>query len=440
MTTLEALERERQATLKAIVSSDNGKGKDSQERRQQLAKDLTSFGALVLDEKTQVCKSVQEACAAPSSAAVRLELSYRTLSTLPAEACLSNLAELSLVGNDLEALPDALSHCRKLRSLALGANRLKVLPDLAQVPLLHLGMGCNDVDDSSLPVLLSGLPSKLASFDLSTNGLCHLDATLHQLQALRALRHLTLAGNPLCVRRGYRKAVLATASGGRLALLDGTPVADTSADDAPEPDTPAGGDEAAAAEGEEGAPAAAEPAEAAGAEEKVALRFALTSLEGLKVKKRPEGEAEGEAPPPEMITVEFELLGETRATEPAAWGEKVELNATFDVTPPRGVELRTALLVRGLAFRVMLQPHPKEPAEGEAAAEGEPTAEEPAEPTLVGAITSKWGPILDGVATCTQTCSATIAPPAPPRKPGRKAKKPPSPFTLTLGVSCTMLP
>ena len=37
--------------------------------------------------------------------------------------------------------------------------------------------------------LLSGLPSKLASFDLSTNGLCHLDATLHQLQALRALRH-----------------------------------------------------------------------------------------------------------------------------------------------------------------------------------------------------------------------------------------------------------
>ena len=109
------------------------------------------------------------------------------------------------------------------RSLALGANRLKALPDLAQVPLLHLGLGCNQVDDHSLPVLLSGLPSKLASFDLGTNGLVSLDPALHQLQVLRALRHLTLAGNPVARRADYRRVCAARIA--TLTLLDDSPVA-----------------------------------------------------------------------------------------------------------------------------------------------------------------------------------------------------------------------
>ena len=93
------------------------------------------------------------------------------------------------------------------------------------MPLLHLGLGCNQVDDHSLPVLLSGLPSKLASFDLGTNGLVSLDPALHQLQVLRALRHLTLAGNPGCARRGYRRAVLSTPVGARLLALALAPAA-----------------------------------------------------------------------------------------------------------------------------------------------------------------------------------------------------------------------
>ena len=213
MSTLEQLERERQQTLKTIVSSGENKAKQSEERRVALKKSLASLGALVLDDTTLVVTSLEEVHAAPAGTAVRLELAYRSLLSLPSEACASNLTELSLVGNDLESLPDALSRCCKLRSLALGANRLRTLPDLAQVPLLHLGFGCNLVDDRSLPVLLSGLPSKLASFDLGTNGLVSLDPALHQLQVLRALRHLTLAGNPGCARPGYRRAVLATTVG-----------------------------------------------------------------------------------------------------------------------------------------------------------------------------------------------------------------------------------
>ena len=225
MTTLEQLERERQQTLKTIVTSGADKAKQSEERRVALKKSLASLSALVLDDSTLVVTSVEEAHAAPAGTAVRLELAYRSLRTLPPEACASNLTELSLVGNDLESLPDALSRCCKLRSLALGANRLKALPDLAQVPLLHLGLGCNQVDDHSLPVLLSGLPSKLASFDLGTNGLVSLDPALHQLQVLRALRHLTLAGNPGCARRGYRRAVLSTPVGARLLALALAPAA-----------------------------------------------------------------------------------------------------------------------------------------------------------------------------------------------------------------------
>ena len=233
--------------------------------------------------------------------------------------------------------------------------------------------------------------------------------------------------------------------GERLALLDGVPSSDTSADEAPEPEAPTEGEAAAEApaaaaakpgKGKKGADAAAEEAAAAAAAAEAAaaeaaaakaalgpsvtLRFALTSLGGLPKRKQPSGDeaAEEAELPAEMVTVEFELLGQAFATAPAAWADPLELGASFDLTLPLCLELRTALMVHGVTFRVMLQPKPPADAgaEGgaEAAAEGGAVpaeAEPPAEAELVSAIGSKWGPILDGVATCTQQCTATVPPP-----------------------------
>ena len=124
-----------------------------------------------------------------------------------------------------------------------------------------------------------------------------------------------------------------------------------------------------------------------------------------------------------MVTVEFDLLGQRRATAPAAWAELVQLETRFEFALPLNLELRTALMVRGVTFRVMLQPTPPaEPGEGggegggggegeagaEAAAEAEPKEDEAPVASLVGEIGSKWGPIFDGVATCTQQCLATV--------------------------------
>jgi len=307
------------------------------------------------------------------------------------------------------------------------------------VSLLHLGLACNEVDDASLPTLLSCLPAGLVSLDLGTNGLCSLDDTLDRLQVLRSLKHLTLLGNPLCVRHGYRKAVLATTAGGRLVLLDNTPVADTSADDVavptPEADTPAGGE----AEGAEEAPAEEQPADAGG---KVTLRFELGTLEGLPPKKVPkdgaEAEAAAEAEPPKMVTVEFSVLGETFCTEPVAWADSAPVDANFTATLPRSTLLRSALVVRGVTFRVMLQPPPPPPPP-EGADEGGAVPEESPEPTVVGEIGSFWQPLLDGIAASSQKCVVTVTPEAKPRKSGRKAKKPPPPFTLSLGVSCSLV-
>ena len=74
-----------------------------------------------------------------------------------------------------------------------------------------------------------------------------------------------------------------------------------------------------------------------------------------------------------------------------------------------------------MTFRVMLQPQPPAEDGAEPPEPGEPSeAKTLTEAELVGAIGSKWGPILDGVATCTQQCIATVprAAPAPtPRRP-----------------------
>ena len=61
MTTLEQLERERQQTLKTIVTSGADKAKQSEERRVALKKSLASLSALVLDDSTLVVTSVEEA-------------------------------------------------------------------------------------------------------------------------------------------------------------------------------------------------------------------------------------------------------------------------------------------------------------------------------------------------------------------------------------------
>ena len=99
-TTLEQLERERQATLKAIVSVGEDK-KDSRERRQQLQKALSSFAECKMDDATQVCTSADQVSSSKEPA--RLVLSHKNLDHLPPEVCgLKNLVELSLVGNTIK--------------------------------------------------------------------------------------------------------------------------------------------------------------------------------------------------------------------------------------------------------------------------------------------------------------------------------------------------
>jgi len=105
-TTLEQLERERQATLKAIVSTGEDK-KDSRERRQQLQKVMASFAECKMDDATRVCTSVDQVSSAKMPA--RLVLSQKGLDHLPPEVCgLKNLVELSLVGNTIKVCPAAI--------------------------------------------------------------------------------------------------------------------------------------------------------------------------------------------------------------------------------------------------------------------------------------------------------------------------------------------
>ena len=73
----------------------------------------------------------------------------------------------------------------------------------------------------------------------------------------------------------------------------------------------------------------------------------------------------------------------------------------------------------------MLQPQPPAEDGAEPPEPGEPSeAKTLTEAELVGAIGSKWGPILDGVATCTQQCIATVPRAAPAPTPRRHRCRP----------------
>ena len=101
----------------------------------------------------------------------------------------------------------------------------------------------------------------LVSLELSHNKLCDLAALLPKLAALPKLKHLYLDGNPFCLRKQYRAAVIAALP--ELTMLDGVEVdvdqkelAEAYA--APEPDPPPA--PPAPEEGEEAAPAPEAPA------------------------------------------------------------------------------------------------------------------------------------------------------------------------------------
>ncbi len=81
---------------------------------------------------------------------------------VPAEALSPNLRWLILTGNRVDALPDSLGHCTKLRKLALAGNRLSALPrgvaNLESLELIRLSANRFDHIDDALPDGLLALP------------------------------------------------------------------------------------------------------------------------------------------------------------------------------------------------------------------------------------------------------------------------------------------
>ncbi|CAN0100679.1 unnamed protein product, partial [Phaeothamnion confervicola] len=123
--------------------------------------------------------------------------------------------EISRVEN-LEVLPS-------LTKLNLSCNRLTSHGDALAgvsrlVALTDLDLSGNAI--ASLCALAAAGPS-LARLNLADNDVADTAEARH-LAALPALRDLTLSGNPLCGRRGYRAAVLAALP--ELAVLDGVPI------------------------------------------------------------------------------------------------------------------------------------------------------------------------------------------------------------------------
>ena len=170
----------------------------------------------------------------------------------------SNVEELSLSGNAISTIENLPA---SLRQLNLSTNSLTGLPSLGPLAaqLHQISLSYNRLSDETTD-LTQGLTA-LVSLDLSHNKLCDLAALLPKLAALPKLKHLYLDGNPFCLRKQYRAAVIAALP--ELTMLDGVEVdvdqkelAEAYA--APEPDPPPA--PPAPEEGEEAAPAPEAPA------------------------------------------------------------------------------------------------------------------------------------------------------------------------------------
>ena len=296
------------------------------------------------------------------------------LESKPRQACNAVLA--SAPGLDL---------CTRLRVLNLAANELEGLPDMsAMAELLHVGVGYNRVDDHGLGALVRCLPrAKLQSLDLGSNELTDLEAALDALEPLTALRHLTLQGNPLCIRPDYRATCARHPLSARLAQLDGTELPSAS-------EGPAGGASPAKSPAPPDPPPAATGAEGEGDEaaavvpvppDHVKLVIGVSQLHGVPdpanaaeapaaapAPAPPAGKGAPEAAPEareEHVIVRFSVLGETRSTAPVPRSEAAAgapLDERFELVLPRSVRLRDQLSVHGIDFSVIVLPPPPEEA------------------------------------------------------------------------------
>jgi hypothetical protein len=309
---------------------------------------------------------------------------------------------------------------------------------------------------------------------------------------------LSFVGNPLALVSSYPEDVLVSPLGERLMLLD-----DVEAAPAREAAlTAAAKGEAAAAVAREAAAAVVtdvegiiEPVKADGAGagatagaplgpegelekepiELVTLRFSLSELTGL-----PESgsglqndahnssaaalAADGAAPSScsgERFQVRMDLLDQGRSSAPLPWSSTVAIGGTFDLTLPRTVALRDSLISRGVAFQWILLPIAQsdsgalEPdfassteSAGAAArsdfdgkgAEAPPPV--PPEGRALCTMLPTWRPLLYGKKIHSQRVSATVHLPVPPKGPGEKRLKKMKPveLTMTMAISCTILP
>ena len=153
--------------------------------------------------------------------AAELDVSERNLEEVPAGTLPHHLTALRLTGNRLAALPEDLASLDSLETLYAGANRLAdARLAFGRPELLHAGLSYNRIgllrpEDVNC--------RRLLSLDLAHNQLCSIGATLKFLAELPKLRSLTLAGNPLCLLKGYPRVLVEALP--HLAVLDQRPVA-----------------------------------------------------------------------------------------------------------------------------------------------------------------------------------------------------------------------
>mmetsp|Transcript_14765 Transcript_14765/g.28960 ORF Transcript_14765/g.28960 Transcript_14765/m.28960 type:complete len:572 (+) Transcript_14765:165-1880(+) len=129
----------------------------------------------------------------------------------------ANLEELCLTANKLEVLENLPSSITVLNAYA---NSIRTIaPPSPALKVLHLGLGFNNLDNCQQ---LLPFRHSLQSLDLSFNDLSDFKACMSALQQFSQLKYLWLQGNPLCLNKHYRSAVVVRMPS--LATLDGTPL------------------------------------------------------------------------------------------------------------------------------------------------------------------------------------------------------------------------
>ena len=153
---------------------------------------------------------------------VDLDLQGNELASLPAGrlSALSELESLTLTGNRLRALPSDLARCERLRTIYAGANDITdATPALEPPCALHAGLAHNRIAALPPPEACRAAEAML-SLDLSGNAIEN-PGKRRRLAAFPSLRALSLAGNPICLVRGYRATVLEALP--KLRVLDERP-------------------------------------------------------------------------------------------------------------------------------------------------------------------------------------------------------------------------